>query len=276
MNVSKQACDEPRVRGLPGFSLTELMVVLGLILVVLSLTLPALRAAKQRGAAAACLASMHQSSLCVSMYAHQSRDTFPYALRTGFLDPFTGQRVRLDSPYVPYSYTWVGDYWHTPMLADYFGGDPFNKGLYCPGYDLRQRLMQQPGAHARAWATGISLSMAMFLAPEALDPAAPRWRPEVFKVMRVSDVAAPLQKAMLFETAPAHDPHARGVGGPITSATPWKLNVIACDGSGTLRDHRESVEGVVFPNLDHLSRKRFDGQTETFSFTPHGVRGRDW
>lgn len=276
MNVSECACDEPRVRGHRGFSLTELLVVLGVILVILSLALPSLRAAKQRGAAAACLASMHQNSLCVSLYAHQNRDVFPYALRTGFTDPYTGQRVRMDSPYVPYSYTWVEDYWHAPMLGDYFGNDPVNKSLFCPGDDLRQRVMQQAGGQSRAWGTGIRLSMAMYLAPEALDPHSPRWRPELFRAMRVSDPAMPAQKAMLSEHLPAHDPRVKGPGGPIISGTPWKLNVIACDGSGALRDHRDSVEGVVFPNLDNLSRKRFDGFTETFSFTPHGVRGRDW
>lgn len=276
MKSNECANDEPRVRGQRGFSLTELIVVLGVVLVILSLVLPALRAAKQRGSATACLASMHQNSVCVSLYAHQSRDSWPYPLKSGFVDPYTGQRLRLSSPYVPYSYAWVGDYWHAPMLQEYFGGDPFNKSLYCPSHDLRERRMREPGAQSRAWGTGISLSMAMYLAPEALDPVTPRWRPEFFRVTRVSDVVTPGQKAMLYEGAPSHDPHARNVRGPIVSAPPWALNVIACDGSGALRNHRDSAEGVVFPNLDNLSRKRFDGMTETFSFTPNGVRGRDW
>lgn len=276
MMANECASDEPRARGPRGFFLTELIVVLGVILVILSLALPALRSAKQRGAAAACLALMHQNSLCVSLYAHQNRDSYPYALKAGFVDPFTGQRVRLSSPYVPHAYTWVGDYWHAPMRAEYFGGDPFNKAIFCPANDVRRRVMQQPRAHDRAWGTGIGLSMAMYLAPEALDPAGPRWRQELFRVMRVSDVATPVQRAMLYEAAPSLDPTAKGPGGPIMSPAPWKLNVIACDGSGALRDHRDSVEGVVFPNVDHLARKRFDGMTETFSFTPHGVRGRDW
>lgn len=276
MDSSDTACNGPPACGRRGFSLTELLMVIGIILVVLSLALPSLRAAKQRGTAAACLAQMHQNSVQVTIYAHHNRDAWPYALESGFIDPFTGQRLRLTSPYVPYSYTWVGDYWHAPMLADYFGGDSLSMSLYCPGQDLRQRVASSPEARARAWGTGISLSMAMYLAPEALDPEAPRWRAELFRVARTSDVATPLQKAMLYECLPAHDPSVRNARGPIFSAPPWALNAIACDGSGALRNHRSSIEGVVFPNLDHLSRRRFDGVTETFSFTPHGVRGRDW
>lgn len=259
-----------------GFSLTELVLVLGLIMVVLSLALPVLRGVRQRGAAAACLATLRQNGVCVALYAQQNKDVWPTALREGFIDPYTGQRLRLSSPYVPYGYTWVGAYWHGPMLADYFGADPFSRALYCRDTGVRERVMQQPNAGSRPWGTGIAMSMAMYLSPEALDPARPRWRSEFFGTMHVSDVATPAQKAMLYEGLPAHDPHATGVRGPITSATPWKLNVIACDGSGALRDHRDSNEGVVFDSPDDLGRKRFDGLTETFSFTPHGVRGRDW
>ncbi len=63
------------------FTLIELLVVIAIIAILASILLPALARAKEQSRRAQCKSNMHQVGLAVLMYAHDSRDTFPPALR---------------------------------------------------------------------------------------------------------------------------------------------------------------------------------------------------
>ncbi|HTV61175.1 MAG TPA: prepilin-type N-terminal cleavage/methylation domain-containing protein [Verrucomicrobiae bacterium] len=60
-----------------GFTLLELLVVIGVIAVLAALLLPALSAAKKRAAQAACINDMKQLGMGMRMYIDDNHDTFP-------------------------------------------------------------------------------------------------------------------------------------------------------------------------------------------------------
>lgn len=66
-----------------GFSLIELLVVMGILAVLISILLPAMSAARQTGQSAACLANMHRLGVSTVMYLDKSEGQFfPFRLST--------------------------------------------------------------------------------------------------------------------------------------------------------------------------------------------------
>jgi general secretion pathway protein G len=72
-----------------GFTLVELLTVIGIIAVLAAIIFPVFSAAKRRGKAATCVSNVHQIGLSILAYAEDNGDQFPFAVDPS--DKFTPQ-----------------------------------------------------------------------------------------------------------------------------------------------------------------------------------------
>jgi prepilin-type N-terminal cleavage/methylation domain-containing protein len=70
-----------------GFTLVELLVVIGIIALLIGIILPALTKARESANRTACMSNMRQIATGWLMYAHDNRGTLPYAETVDWTDP---------------------------------------------------------------------------------------------------------------------------------------------------------------------------------------------
>jgi prepilin-type N-terminal cleavage/methylation domain-containing protein/prepilin-type processing-associated H-X9-DG protein len=73
--------------GIRAFTLIELLVVVAIILVLLSISLPSLNAAKEQSRSTACASNLHQMGVALTAYLAQNKHRFPqaYSQRPGLI-----------------------------------------------------------------------------------------------------------------------------------------------------------------------------------------------
>lgn len=120
-----------RIRRKSGFTLLELLTVIGVVVLLLSILLPSLRAARQKVRKTACLSNLRQVGLAIQAYAHDFDDTIPFGPQ-GL--PIMGNNF----------YTATGNVTSLLSLLD---GRPVGLGLLLDGYLSDQpRVLFCPGA----------------------------------------------------------------------------------------------------------------------------------
>ncbi|HZZ42477.1 MAG TPA: hypothetical protein VFE58_06040 [Tepidisphaeraceae bacterium] len=72
------------VRAAVGFTLVELLVVIGVIALLIAILMPALQSARRAAQVTQCLANLQQLGLAIDLYASVSRQIMPLALERSF------------------------------------------------------------------------------------------------------------------------------------------------------------------------------------------------
>lgn len=97
--------DGSRMRARNAFTLIELIVVVGVIVLLAALLVPALNAAREKARSARCLSNLRQIGVGLNLYADQWSDRYPYTAGTipwGSVDPHDGTPGWMEAlaPYV--------------------------------------------------------------------------------------------------------------------------------------------------------------------------------
>ncbi|MHC4171523.1 MAG: type II secretion system protein [Planctomycetota bacterium] len=228
-----------RLRG--GFTLVELLVVIGIIALLLSILMPSLRKARAIAMRLACAHNLKQINLAVNFYLNENDNTYPCAqdpLPTGY-------------------WLWMGRGWRF-LVEPYLGGniDANNpSALFCP---------QDHIAKDKYEYTSYAYSMAFYHSPEQIDdmnsyadtfgknslPSIPQ---------RSLNVAKPSGKILIGEWLSNH--------APVSNDTGWwtwegSRNFLFADGQ------------VRFLKAKQIRPAR-DGLPDA-NLTVHGIKGTDW
>jgi prepilin-type N-terminal cleavage/methylation domain-containing protein len=109
-----------------GFTIVELLVVIGIIALLVSILLPALASARESAKTVQCAAQLHQVGIAISSYATANRGMTPeWSIRHEYpVDPYAVD---------PATPNWPGPGW--PILLErYMGQKPDGKIYNCPAY----------------------------------------------------------------------------------------------------------------------------------------------
>jgi type II secretory pathway pseudopilin PulG len=266
-----------------GFTVVELVLSIGVVLVLLGLAIPALGAARRSALAAACLGQMRSHGQVLAMYAGDQDDAWPFVFERSAEDHHRWRRPGEGTAGAtvrgPDEYRFATALWHLPTL-DAYDENPFHESLWCPAEtftpsDLRAGLPDT----ARAHTLRRTLSESVFIDPGALAADQPGWQPAFERPTRVSELRFPSRKGVLKESGSSHEPgyhhlRASGPGGPTRAVVVWG------DGSGGHPRYAGLNAAVLIQRALH--GQTFDTSAGSpwrkrlaLDWTRGGVHGRD-
>lgn len=266
-----------------GFSIVELLAVVGILALLIAIVLPALKRAHSKAKDTVCSVELRSNGELVTQYSTDHRGYLPfiYTLRSD-----DGRWITPNGVEVPEGFLeTAGDFWVYPMLEE-FGNDYFSDALLCP-YDWVSRAQSEEIASERGVSVEQvrlplkrSISRTFYKSPMSLvaDGIV-----EDEQRMKLTDVRFPSSKAMLIEDPPFHDAFRVSEIWNIHAKLPYRNMIVAADLSVELRSLADALPGVL-PTLDvpptYIGNPddylAFQRMTSAYHRTRDGVLGRDW
>lgn len=231
-----------------GFTLVEVLAVIGIVAVIVAIALPAIGSARKRASAVASAANLQQLGLILQAYVQSHQDRYPFAAG-GQLLPMGGCGSISSSDPFFLSIAWPG------VLTEYRDASNPPRSFLSPG---ARRLTGCPW-----WPTSYQMSASFLASWEAWTVGPPA--PELARAVNTSEVQAPAQKALLYD---GEAPYL----GPVPedgSRADFSVPVLTADGSVRERRPRDATPPVA-------NRVNPAGTPRPLHDTPLGVRGFDY
>lgn len=284
--------------GRNAFTLFEMLVVLGIVVVLLTLLVPALRSVSATKDSLVCLTQLSSNGQVFQMYGADHQSLFPSEFRTKDDRPrainWTFENSHQFSPSTQVVY-WAY------LLRDYVPGRAqsppertgasYASGSALAGLDAfattlaspaRQRWHKEAKEFAYpeavsypdiATATSFLYSPALFTDAGVWSPDAPPNVDQTFGPVRTSDVRTPSSKCVLAETYSWHSMRVEHL--PTATFTGSVFHVLAVDGHAQKQRTADLALSMPY-TADAWSEHEFDGITLPFIGTVGGHQGVDW
>lgn len=188
-----------RNENIRGFTITELLVVLGIVFLIVGLAIPALSGARRRAQDAAWLSNLRQSGIAMESYTQQSNGWLPYAPEgSGFALSPAEPRITVQPSYWDLSAYWTSLFFDVAPWEEWFK-------VWCAPDSRRPE--------GQPWAIGSDLdspfsegvsslryARSLFARPEIWQEGPPiDDRESVLRGVRMNEVRYPSAKVSLFD-----------------------------------------------------------------------------
>lgn len=226
-----------------GFTLIETIVVVGIVVLLIAVLLPALAGAWRHGRSTRSLSSLRQSHLAVAQYAEGARGFMPYLAQPG--DPDAG--------------TLPAEDWGDDPTPSYFRGQMalWPTSLLRQGFDLSMLPeFSQPKDGPQRLSTYLWMTHAAVARPEYWVGDDPPLSMALFAGVRFDEALYPSKKGLFGD-----------VGHLEEGSNTWDVGF--CDGSAASKSLQD-------PPLQVDIFRNFGAQDWRVFTTPEGIRGRDY
>jgi len=260
-----------------GFSIVELLVVLGIAMILLSIVLPVLHNAHKAKHEVQCLAELRDSMVAIQLYSLDQRDFWPVSFsplgNAGQWEGPGGISVRGEGTLGA-----LATYWAFVLDERTVGSYPL---VACPANTEAAVRIEEYADEMGLSPNGLvypldrALSHVFFVTPSWCSSDQEQWDPSQLQAGTVASVRYPSAKAALFDKSPFHDERWISTQFP-NPPPPYRVPVAAVDGAASFRYTSESNPPILIgePFVGDLSDLR--RSISYYRLTKNGWLGRDW